>query len=85
MVLFVSGVLLGAADVETFLPSPYFWVKFSLVALLLINGSVLVLTERRLERGLTEADWTRLRTSARASIGLWTATAVVGIVLSNIS
>jgi uncharacterized membrane protein len=85
VVLLVSGVLLGAADVETFLPSVWFWVKLSLVALLVINGSALTLTERRLGRGLTDAGWRRLRTLARASIALWTATAVVGIVLSNIS
>ena len=85
VVLLVSGVLLGASDVETFLPSIWFWIKIALVALLMINGSVLTLTERRLGRGLTDADWTRLRTCARASIALWTATAVVGIVLSNIS
>ena len=85
VVLVVSGLLLGASDVETFLPSIWFWIKIALVALLMINGSVLTLTERRLGRGLTAADWTRLRTCARASIALWTATAVVGIVLSNIS
>jgi uncharacterized membrane protein len=85
VVLLVSGVLLGAADVETFLPSIWFWIKIALVALLMINGSVLTLTERRLGRGLTDAGWTRLRTLARTSIALWTATAVVGIVLSNIS
>ncbi len=85
VVLLVSGVLLGAADVETFLPSVWFWVKIALVALLVVNGSVLTLTERRLGGELTDAGWTRLRTLAWASIVLWTATAVVGIVLSNIS
>jgi uncharacterized membrane protein len=85
VVLLVSGVLLGAADVETFLPSVWFWIKIALVALLMINGSVLTLTERRLGGELTDAGWTRLRTLAWTSIALWTATAVVGIVLSNIS
>jgi len=41
----VTGVLLAAADVETFLPSVIFWVKLGLVALLVINGGVLTLTE----------------------------------------
>ena len=85
VVLLVTGVLLGASDVETFLPSVWFWIKIALVALLMINGTVLALTERRLGRGLTDAGWTRLRTLAWASITLWTTTAVVGIVLSNIS
>ncbi len=84
-VLLVSGVLLAAGDVETFLPSVWFWVKIALVVLLMINGSVLTVTERNLGGELTDAGWTRLRTLARISIALWTATAVVGIVLSNIS
>ena len=50
VVLFVSGVLLAASDVETFLPSPYFWVKLSLVALLLINGAFLTTTDVPCER-----------------------------------
>ena len=85
VILLVSGVLLGASDVETFLPSVWFWVKIALVVLLMINGSVLTLTERRLGQELTDADWARLRTLAWLSIVLWTATAVVGLVLTNIS
>jgi len=85
VMLLASGVLLGASDVNTFLPSVWFWVKIALVVLLMINGSVLTLTERRLGQNLTDAGWARLRTLAWASITLWTATAVVGIVLSNIS
>jgi len=85
VILLVSGVLLAAADVETFLPSVWFWIKITLVVLLLINGSILTATERRLGSGLTDAGWARLRTLARTSIALWTATAVVGIVISNMS
>ena len=85
VILLVTGVLLGASDVDTFLPSVWFWVKIALVVLLMINGSVLTLTERRLGQGLTDADWARLRTLAWMSIALWTATGIVGIVLSNIS
>jgi hypothetical protein len=78
-------VLLGASDVNTFLPSVWFWIKIALVLLLLINGSVLTLTERRLGQVFTDAGWARMRTLAWMSIMLWTSTAVVGIVLSNIS
>ena len=46
--LFGSGVMLAAADLETFLGSPVFWVKMGLVALLLVNGLVMT----RLEHGL---------------------------------
>jgi len=85
VVLLVSGVLLAASDVETFLPSIWFWLKITLVVVLMVNGAILTATERKLGRELTDADWGRLRTLAWASILLWTATAVVGIVLSNIS
>jgi len=93
VVLFVSGVLLAASDVETFLPSPYFWVKLSLVALLLINGAFLTTTERALRARAATEDvavdegplWSRVRTQAITSVTLWTATAVAGIVLSNVA
>lgn len=84
VILLVSGVLLAASDAETFLPSVWFWVKIGLVVLLMINGSVLTLTERRLGQGLTEAGWGRLRALAWTSMILWTATAVAGLILPNI-
>lgn len=84
VILLVSGVLLAASDIETFLPSVWFWAKLGLVVLLMINGVVLTLTERRLGQTLTDADWSRLRTLAWLSIVLWTATAVVGLVLPNV-
>ena len=91
-VLFISGVLLALSDVETFLPSPVFWIKLSLVTLLLINGGMLTRTERALGAATSAAEpsageealWSRARTFARSSIALWTATAVAGIVLSNV-
>lgn len=90
-VSFVSGVLLALADVETFLPSPAFWVKLAFVALLLANGAVLTHTERSLHARLhTGADddtalWARLRFLAISSVTLWTATAIAGLVLSNVA
>jgi len=43
--LFVSGVLMAAADLDTFLPSPVFWLKLALATCLLINGAVLMRTD----------------------------------------
>jgi hypothetical protein len=88
-VLFASGVLLFTADLETFAVSPVFWIKLALIALLLINGAVLQRTEGRL-RGGAQLDgasplWRRLRTSTYASLTLWTATAIAGVVLANVS
>jgi hypothetical protein len=94
VVLFGSGVMLAAADLETFATSPVFWVKLGLVALLLVNGVVLERTESRL-RGLAAREvvptgrvqslWRRLRKSAVLSLVLWTATLVAGTLLVNIS
>lgn len=94
VVLFASGVMLTAADLETFVASPVFWVKLGLVGLLLLNGFVLERTESRL-RGLSAREavpavrvqglWRRLRRSAVVSLALWTATLVAGTLLVNIS
>lgn len=87
--LFGSGMLLAAADVETYATSPAFWLKLGLVALLVVNGGVLTVTERALRRAGDDAVareevlWRRLRWSAVASIALWTATLVAGAVLVN--
>lgn len=88
VLLLISGVLLAAADVETFLPSPIFWVKLVFVLLLVVNGWLLTSAEARLsERGEQaagdDAAWSRVRLFSMSSVFLWVATAVVGIVLSN--
>ncbi|HEY4304904.1 MAG TPA: hypothetical protein VGM82_10580 [Gemmatimonadaceae bacterium] len=90
VLLLVSGVLLALADVETFLPSPIFWIKLSLVALLVVNGALLTRAERKLAArddvallNISEDAWARIRLFSICSVCLWIATAVVGIVLSN--
>jgi hypothetical protein len=85
-VLFVSGVALAAADVETFIASPVFWAKLGIVGLLLANGAVLERTERALRDEAHERApllWRRLGLSTRVSLALWTATVVMGTVLVN--
>ena len=47
--LVISGLLLFAADVETFLYSRIFWLKMGLMLLLLINGALLLLGERQVK------------------------------------
>jgi len=92
--LFASGILLAAADLETFVSSPVFWVKLGLVALLLLNGFVLERTETRLRKlsareieptARIQGLWRRLRRSAVCSLALWTATLVAGTFLVNIA
>lgn len=83
-----TGVLLFAADVETYFGAPAFWVKMALVASLLANGYLMTLAERRArgpgssEVGGTDA-WKSLRRTAVASMILWFATAFVGVALVN--
>jgi hypothetical protein len=88
-VIFVSGVLLALSDVKTFGPSPIYWTKMSLVALLLVNGVLLERTERKLRAGslLTQTTapmnrlWGRLRFAATASMVLWIAIVLAGVIL----
>ena len=82
-ILFLTGVLMVASDVETFLNSPILWIKLGLVALLVFNGVVLERTETSLRRGNEKASWGKLRVAAMFSIGLWIATLVAGTVLVN--
>jgi hypothetical protein len=88
--LFVSGILLAAADVETFAGSVLFWLKMGLVALLLANGVLLQRAESKLVAASTadveptdERLWRRLASHARASMTLWLLIAVAGTVLTN--
>jgi hypothetical protein len=79
----VSGLLLFASDLETFLYSRVFWIKMSLVVLLLVNGAVLTSAERRASRGAGDA-WGRLRVTAIASLALWFLIAFAGVALTNV-
>jgi hypothetical protein len=81
--LSISGVLLFAADVETYLYSRIFWLKMGLMALLLVNGALLLSGERRVSRGEPRA-WSRLHYTAIASLLLWTLTTLAGAALPNI-
>ena len=86
-VLFVSGVALAAADVDTFASSPAFGIKLALVALLVGNGAVLARTEAQLRTleldagARAERLWRRLRATARLSMALWATTLLAGSVL----
>lgn len=90
-VLFVSGILLAASDVETFGKSLVFLVKMVLVALLMLNGLALQRTENALRARIAsgsgavseEPMWQRLRRTAIASVTLWTAILLAGTILVN--
>jgi hypothetical protein len=78
-----SGLLLFTADVETFWYSRIFWIKMCLMALLVLNGALLMLGERRLTRGDVRA-WARLHHTAVVSLVLWFLTTLAGAALPNI-
>ncbi len=83
VLVIISGVLLFAADLDTFLHSRLFWLKMTLVALLFINGGVLLEAERRARLG-NDAAWTALRATAVLSLVLWFLTTLAGAGLPNI-
>jgi hypothetical protein len=81
--IIVSGVLLFAADVQTFLYSRVFWIKMTLILLLLVNGAVLTAAERRANSGADDA-WGRLRATSVASLALWFLITFAGVALTNV-
>jgi hypothetical protein len=83
-VVMASGFLMLAADLETLLLSPVFWVKMALVAALLANGFGLTRAGRRLETDPeSETGWMRLRRWSLSSLALWFAVTLAGTLLTN--
>jgi len=82
-VVFVSGMLLAAADLDTYLVSKAFWIKMGAVALLSLNGAVMMAASRRIERG-HDGTWSLLRTTAFCSMALWLITTLIGAALPNV-
>jgi uncharacterized membrane-anchored protein len=81
----ISGVLLLASDVGTFIASPVYWTKMTLVLLLLANGYQLMRAEQRLNADPSPGNgaWQRLKLGAIASIALWLSTTLAGVILMN--
>jgi len=79
----VSGVLLFGADVGTYAVSRLFWLKMGMVALLMINGAILVRVGRN---GSEPNERTRrtMRWTAGLSLALWFLTTLAGAGLPNI-
>jgi hypothetical protein len=81
--LSLSGLLLFAADIDTYWYSRIFWLKMGLIVLLLINGWLLLHGERLVTRGEAHG-WARLHHTATASLVLWFLTTLAGAALPNI-
>ena len=85
---FITGVLLFTADLETYFTSWVFWVKLTMIALLLANGFAMTRAEGGIRRASDVTDaagWQRLRTTAAVSMVLWFAIAFAGVALVNAS
>ena len=82
----LSGVLLTASDLATFVTSPVWWVKMAAIALLLANGAWLQSVERGAQKAPSTmaAAWQKLSVSSRISYTLWFAVALGGVLLTNI-
>src|SRR5438270_9615702 len=79
---FATGVLLLAADLETYFASWIFWTKMTLIAILLANGFAMTRLEARIRIAPGTGDaigWRRLRGTAMASLILWFAIAFAGV------
>ena len=79
----ISGLLLLASDLKTFLPSIVFWSKMGMIVLLLLNGvqvqRVEVVLRHNLDR--SERAWNRLRRAAKTSLVLWFGVTLLGVAL----
>jgi len=80
-VVVVTGALLVASDLRTFLGSRLFWSKMSLVALLLLNGAGLLMAERAASRGRGHG-WPWLVFTSAASLVLWLVILFLGVWLT---
>ena len=81
--LVASGLLLFASDPDTFLHSKMFWAKMALMGTLVANGLVMLVGERRVQRGDARA-WRQLHGIAVASLILWFLTTLAGAALPNV-
>jgi hypothetical protein len=73
-----TGLLMATADLETYLSSRLFWIKMTIVGLLLVNGAVLVLTERAAAGSAGDRAWARLRMVSATSVVLWLSALLAG-------
>jgi hypothetical protein len=87
VVVVISGLAMLTADIETFFGSWIFWTKMGLVALLLINGLMMLRAETALAKDAAPASpaWSALRRGAISSLALWFVITALGVALVNLS
>jgi len=92
-VSFASGLFLFLADLEAFVIMPAFWVKMSLILLLIVNATFMVRREKQLRQmvalpvptnpGVNGRVWARLRRHSFASLVLWFAIVLAGTAMTS--
>lgn len=76
----VSGGLQLAADLEALAQNKVLWIKLGLLALLMVNGLLMLRDERRLrQNGSDAAAFSALRLRAISSVVLWFAIVLAGV------
>lgn len=78
----LTGLLMTAADLDTFLDSNLYRFKIAFVILLGINGGLLLAAETALARREGDAAWRRLALASGASMLLWLVTLFTGVWLT---
>jgi len=84
-VMVCSGLLMLASDAGTFLVSPVYWTKMTLVVLLLANGYFIKRADEKLNADPSPGNvaWKHFKFSSIASISLWLSTTLAGVILLN--
>jgi uncharacterized membrane-anchored protein len=77
----ITGLLMTASDVSTFVNSRLYWTKMGLVTLLLLNGTALLAFERRAKLG-RDAGFTGLAVVSILSLLLWLVILFFGVWLT---
>jgi hypothetical protein len=80
--LAASGAAMLLADLDTFWSARVFWIKMSLIVLLLANGLLLRQAEQ-LARTLPHRAWRQLKATSVVSLVLWFATLLAGTILGS--
>ena len=76
----VSGLMMLASDLETFLTARAFWIKMTLVLILAANGYVITRIDAILRPEVPKG-WAALRVTSSVSLVLWFAIVLAGTVL----
>ena len=70
-VVTASGIMMAAADWDTFVASRLFWIKMISFGLLVVNGMALVAAERAYAKDTDVSMWHRVVIASGASCALW--------------